>query len=165
MIWFCCFCLKKLFSVLGVADRDPIFEKVGPKNGNFQGFQQKLFKTTGFQLKLLISIESLIVFHWKPAKKIKVGVILGQNLGQIRPNVVNKVKKQALSISFFHILHRKYLFKQKVVVVQTLEQKFKANIARNATFEGQLGPKFCPIWVKNGKKLIFFKNFTFVSQS
>ena len=63
-------------------------------------------------------------------------MVLGQNLGQIKPNVVKKVKKQALSISFFHILHGEYLLKQKVVVVLTPEWKFKANIAANATFEG-----------------------------
>ena len=62
-------------------------------------------------------------------------MVLGQNLGQIRSNVVKKVKKQALSI-FFHILHGGYLLKQKEVVVQTPEWKSKANIARKATFEG-----------------------------
>ena len=86
-------------------------------------------------------------------------------MGQIRPDVAKKVKKQALSISFFHILHGEYLLKQKVVVVKILEWKFKVNIARNATFEGRLGSNFCPIWVKNGKKLIIFKNITLVSQS
>ena len=86
-------------------------------------------------------------------------------MGQIRPDVAKKVKKQALSISFFHILHEEYLLKQKVVVVKILEWKFKINIARNATFEGRLGSNFCPIWVKNGKKLIIFKNITLVSQS
>ena len=58
---------------------------------------------------------------------------------------------------------REYLLKQKIVVAQTPEWKFKANIARNATFEGCLGPNFCPIWDKNGKKLIIFKNFVLVS--
>ena len=72
-------------------------------------------------------------------------MVLGQNLGQIRPNVVKKVKKQGLSISLFHIPHGEYLVKQKVVVAQILEYKFKANIARNATSEGCLGPYFCPI--------------------
>ena len=66
---------------------------------------------------------------------------------------------------FFHILYEEYLLKQKVVVVQILEQKFKANVARNTTFEGCLGSNFFPIWVKNGKKLIIFKNVTLVSQS
>ena len=92
-------------------------------------------------------------------------MVLGQNLCQIRPNVVKKVKKHALSVSFFHILHGEYLLMQKVGVVKILEWKFKANIAENATFEGRLGPNFCQIWVKNGKKLIIFKNFTLVSQS
>ena len=90
---------------------------------------------------------------------------MGQNLGQIRPSIVKKVKKLALSISFFHILHGEYLLKQRAVVVQILEWKFKINIARNATCEGCLGPNFCPIWVRNGKKLIIFKNITVVSQS
>ena len=57
------------------------------------------------------------MFHWKTAKKIKVDVVLGQKLGQIRPNVV----KEGLSIGFFRILHREYLLKQKVVSVKTPE--------------------------------------------
>ena len=92
-------------------------------------------------------------------------MVLGQNLGQIRPNVVKKVKKQALSISFFHILHGEYLLKQKVVVVQIIEWKFNANIARNSTLEGHLWPNFCQIWDKNGKKLIIFKTFILVRHS
>ena len=70
-------------------------------------------------------------------------MVLEQILGQIRPNVVKKVKKQALSIGFFDILHGKYLLKQKVLVVQIPQWKCKVNIARNATFEGRLGPYFC----------------------
>ena len=58
---------------------------------------------------------------------------------------MKKVKKQALSVSFFHILHGEYLLKQKVVVVQVLEWKFKANIARNTAFGRRLGPNLCPI--------------------
>ena len=104
---------KKCFFVLVVAHGDPIFGKVGPKNGNVQGFQQKIFGTTRFQLKLLISIEFFNIFHWKPAKKRKVAVALGQNLGQIRPNVVKKVKKQALSISFFSNFTCKIYFEAK----------------------------------------------------
>ena len=83
-------------------------------------------------------------------------MIVRQNLGQIRPNVVRKkVEKQALSICFFHISHTEYLLKQKIVVEQILEWKFKANIARNAIFEGHPGQHFCPTWVKNGKKGCF----------
>ena len=76
-----------------------------------------------------------------------MGVVLCQNLGQFRPNVVKKVK---------NILYFTWgiPIKQKV-----------ANIVKNGTFEKRLGPHFCPIWVKNGKTLIIFKNFTLVSQS
>ena len=95
---------KKLFFVLGVAHEDPIFAQVGPKNSNFQRFQQNFLRTTGFQLKFLILIEFPNIVHWKPAKKIKLGVVLGQNLGQIMSNVVKKVKKQVISLGFFHIL-------------------------------------------------------------
>ena len=80
-----------------------------------------------------------------------MGVVQRQNFGLIRPRVVKKVKKQALSICFFHILHEEYLLKQKVVAVQTLEWEVMANIARNGTSEGCLGPNFCSVWVKNGK--------------
>ena len=59
------------------------------------------FRTTGFQLKLLILNEPPNTFHWKPAKKIKVGVVLEQYLGQIRPNVVKEIKKLVLSIGVF----------------------------------------------------------------
>ena len=65
---------------------------------------------------------------------------------------------------FFHILYWEYLLKQEVVVVQTSEWKFKANIARNTIFEGHFGSNFILIWVKNGKKLIIFTNFTSVSK-
>ena len=57
-------------------------------------------------------------------------------LGQIRSNLLKKIKKPVLSIGFFHVLHAEYLLKQKAVVAQTSEGKCKANIARNSTFEG-----------------------------
>ena len=50
--------------------------------------------------------------------------------------MLQKSKKLALSIDIFHILHEEYLLKHKVVVVQTPEWEFKANIARNATGDG-----------------------------
>ena len=61
-------------------------------------------------------------------------MVLGQNLGQIMSNVVKKVKKQTISLGFFHILLGEYLLKQKVVVVKPPEWKFMAIIARNAKF-------------------------------
>ena len=83
-------------------------------------------------------------------------VVLRQNLGQTKLNVVKKSKETGiLSIGFFHILHGEYLLKEKVVIVQTPGWKCKVNISRNATFEGCQGQ----IFVKNGKKLIIFKNF------
>ena len=51
------------------------------------------------------------------------------------------------------------------MVAKILEWKFKVNIARNATFQGRLGPNFCPIWVKNAKKNDYFQDFTLISQS
>ena len=66
-----------------------------------------------------------------------MGVVLGQNLGQITYNIVKKVKKLTLSIPFFHILHQEYLLNQKAVVALTPEWKFTVDIARNATFEGR----------------------------
>ena len=50
-------------------------------------------------------------------------MVLGQNLGQIRPNVVKKRNGhyQYIGIGFFHILHGEYFLKQKEVVVQMPE--------------------------------------------
>ena len=61
---------------------------------------------------------------------------MGQNLGQIMPNVVNKVKKQAISLDFFHILLGDYLLKLEAVVVKPPEPewRFIEIIARNVKF-------------------------------
>ena len=96
--------------------------------------RKKFFRTTGFQLKFLKLIEFPNILHWKPAKKIKLGVVLGQNLGQIMSNIVKKVKKQAISLGFFHILLGDYLLKQEAVVVKLPEWKFTAIIAKNTKF-------------------------------
>ena len=61
-------------------------------------------------------------------------MVLVQNLGQIMSNVVKKIKKQAISLGFFHILLRDYLLKQEAVVVKLPEWIFMAIIARNAKF-------------------------------
>ena len=58
----------------------------------------------------------------------------GKILGQIMPNVLKKVKKQATSLGFFHILLEDYLLKQEAVVVKPAEWKFMAIKARNAKF-------------------------------
>ena len=61
-------------------------------------------------------------------------MVLGQNLGQIMSNIVKKVKKQAISLGFFHILLGDYLLKQETVVIKPPEWKFMAIIARIAKF-------------------------------
>ena len=60
------------------------------------------------------------VYYLKLKKKIKSGVVLGQIMGQIMSNVVKKVK-QAISLSFFHILLGDYLLKQEAVVAKPPE--------------------------------------------
>ena len=47
------------------------------------------------------------------------------------------------------------------MIVQIPELKFKANIARNATFEDLLGQNFGPILVKKGKKTDYFQKYRF----
>ena len=54
-------------------------------------------------------------------------------------NVMKKVKKQAISLGFFHILLVDYLLKQEAVVVKPPEQRFMAIIARNVEFQGCKG--------------------------
>ena len=93
-------------------------------------------RTTGFRLKCLILIEFPNTPYWKPAKKNQIGCGLGQNLCQIMSNVAKKVKKQATSLGFFHILLGDYLSKQETVVVKLPEWKFVAIITRNAKCEG-----------------------------
>ena len=61
-------------------------------------------------------------------------MVLGQNLGQIMSNVVKKVKEQAISLGFFHILLKDYLLKQETVVVKLPEWTFMTIIARNSKF-------------------------------
>ena len=68
------------------------------------------------------------------AKKIKLGVVLGQNLGQLMPKCCGKSKETGNIIYFFHILLGNYLLKQKTVIVKPPERKFMAIIARNAKF-------------------------------
>ena len=119
---------------MGAAHTDPFLCKLAQKIA-LAKVLSFFFKTTGFQLKLSILIESPNIFHWKPAKN-KVHLVLGQNLGQIRCNVVTKSNETGIINRFFHILNEEYILNQQVVVVQTPEWKFKANIARNGTFEG-----------------------------
>ena len=63
---------------MGMAHNDPIFVKIGPKKTIFKTFYQLFFRTAGLQQKLLILIKSPNTFHWKSAKKSKVGVVFGK---------------------------------------------------------------------------------------
>ena len=67
-------------------------------------------------------------------------------------NVMKKVKKQAISLGFFHILLVDYLLKQEAVVVKPPEWKFMAIIARNAKFQGCQGQIFAQFGSKMAKK-------------
>ena len=65
-----------------------------------------------------------------------MGVVLGQKLGQNRSNVVKKSKETGIINRFSSYFAREYILKEEIVVLQTLEWKFKANITRNSTFQG-----------------------------
>ena len=55
------------------------FLQLDRKMAIIRGFSKMFSKLLDF--KVLILIEFPNIFHWKPAKKIKVGVALGENLG------------------------------------------------------------------------------------
>ena len=99
---------KRLFSILGEAHNETIFVDIGPKKTIFKRFYQLFFRTIGLQHKLLTSIEPPSIFHWKSAKKSKVAVALGQNLGKLGPNVV-KNKETGISMGFFFIFCMRYI--------------------------------------------------------
>ena len=70
---------------------------------------------------------------------------LGQNLGQIRSNVVKKNKETGISMGFFFIFCMRYTFaSKKVVVIEIPEWKLKTKLARNTILEGDL-TKFLPV--------------------
>ena len=69
-------------------------------------------------------------------RKKQSGCSLGAKLGPNWVKYCEKSKETDITYSFFHILLEEYILKQKVVVVQTPEWKFKASIVRNATLSG-----------------------------
>ena len=102
MLWLSGFVVseKKIVFLFWMWPMGTFLHKSGRKIVIFRGFRKRFFRTTGFQLKFLIFIEFPNILHWKPAKKIKSGMVLGQNLGQIMSNIVKIVKKQAISLFF-----------------------------------------------------------------
>ena len=61
---------------LGVAHADPFLWKLGPEIAIFRSFYN-FFHNFCIKTGLLILTESATIFHWKSAKKCKVGVVLG----------------------------------------------------------------------------------------
>ena len=127
------FLKKILFLFWAWPNGDPIaiVVKVGPKNSSFWKVLPYFFsRTTGFQLQLLILIESskhiLLETSIKKPKWVWSWDKIWAKLG---PLLWKKVKKQAVPIAFFHILHGWYILKSIEVVVQTPGWKFKANTA------------------------------------
>ena len=61
----------------------PFLHMWGQKMVISRGFSKFFFRTTGFQLKLIILIEFPNIFHWKPAtkKKKENGCGLGAKFG------------------------------------------------------------------------------------
>ena len=98
---------------LGVVMGISFLHKLGQKMVIFRGFSKILCRTTGFQLNFVKLIELPNIFHSKPAKKIKVAVVLGQNLGQIRSNIVKKSQEKAIIIRFFSYFTWRIPFKAK----------------------------------------------------
>ena len=92
----------------------PFLQKLGQKIVIFRGFSKSFSELPGFQLNCLILIEFPNILHCKTAKKVKLGVVLGQNLGQIMSNVAKKVYKETGSIiRFFFIFYLTITFKAK----------------------------------------------------
>ena len=79
--------LKKMIFVLGMIyiERTPFLHKLGWKRVIFRGFS-KFFQNYWIPIRASnISLET--------SKNMQVDEVLGQNLGQIRSNVMKKVKK------------------------------------------------------------------------
>ena len=89
--------------------------KLGPKKQFLRGFthffSELLHCNTSYYLILIVSPN---IFHWKSAKKTKVGVVfVGQNLGQIKSNVVKKNKLVFQWFFFIFCMRYTFIYKQK----------------------------------------------------
>ena len=122
------------------------------------------FRTTRFQLNFLKLIEFPNILHWKSDKNSNWVWSWSKIWAKLCPLLWKKVKKQTISLGFFHILLEDYLLKQEEVVAKTHEWKFMAIIGRNAKFYGCEGQIFAWFWSKMAKKLIILNNFILVSK-
>ena len=113
MICFCYFCKKNCFLLCAWPLGTPFLHNLGQKMVIFRGFSKVFLELLNSNQIYQYQLNPLTYFTRNQAKKIKVGVALGQNLGQIRPNVVKKVKKWLLSIAFFSYFTLGIPFKAK----------------------------------------------------
>ena len=111
----------------------PVLHKLDRKIVIFRGFG-KIFQNYWIPIKFLILIKFPNILHWKPAKKKAIWVWSWDKIWAKLCSMLKKLKKQAISLGFFHILLGDYLLKQKAVVLKPPEWKFMAIAARNANF-------------------------------
>ena len=146
MICFCHFCKKKKKNLYG--PYWPLFCVSWAQKWQFLEVLAKIFQNYWITIKVIninwipqhISLETSKKKKNKKTKKAtKKNQVwsLGKIWAKLGKMLWKEVKKLTLSIVFSHNLHGEYISKQEVVVVQTPEWKFKANIARNATFQGR----------------------------
>ena len=132
MICFCYFCPKNFFSTLGVAHDDPFSVQIGSKKTIFERFYQLFFRTPGLQHKLLIWIVSPNIFHWKSARKSKVGVVFGVQC-------CKKNKETGISMGFFSYFAwgiATFTSKRYLVVIEIPEWKLNRKTPHISLFEG-----------------------------
>ena len=91
-----------------------------------------------------------------------MGVVFGQNLGQVRSNVLKKSQETGIINRFFPYFAQGIHFIARRVVIQAPKWKFEE---LEMPYFKDDSIKFLPNWVKQCQKLIIFKNFTLVSQS
>ena len=113
-----------------------------------------------FLLKSVISSHNscaLTYFIGNQPKKVKWGWSFGQNLGQIRSNVVNRQRNWCFNgfLSYFawgiHVQARNSGYRNTWV---------ETELATNTIFEEDQ-VKNCPFWFKNSKKWGYFRGFYF----
>ena len=108
--------------------------KIRPNKTIFKRFYQLFFKTTGLQHNLLILIESPNIFHWKSAKRSKVGLVFGAKFGPNLFQCCEESSKTGMPMGFFYVLHE--VCKQQVAFIEIyVSGKLNAKLARNNIFD------------------------------
>ena len=92
---------------------DTFFAQVGPQHGNFLEVFAKKFQNYWIKFKVINIFESPNIFHWKPAKRNKMGVVWGQNFGQARSKIVKKSKEIGIINRFFSYFAQGIHFKAR----------------------------------------------------